>query len=81
MFEWIITLGDEINLFWKKFTLATILFILNRYIPLAYNLIIFCVPTSIKAGADHLPSSQPLTFDPEVSECYLFLVIISNQAI
>ena len=68
MFEWIITLRDEIDLFWKKFTLATILFILNRYIPLAYNLIAFYNPTSIQVGANGLLSSQPLNFDTGVSE-------------
>ena len=68
MFEWIITLGDEIDLFWKKFTLATILFILNRYIPLAFNLIIFYIPTSLEVSANRLPSSHPLIFDLEVSE-------------
>ncbi|KAH9917901.1 uncharacterized protein BXZ73DRAFT_105421 [Epithele typhae] len=36
-FEWLITVGDEVNLFWtKKKTVATVLFILNRYTPILY---------------------------------------------
>ena len=39
VYEWIITFGDEIDLFWrKKPTVAMCLFLLNRYIPLVYFL-------------------------------------------
>ena len=34
-YEWCITFGDEVNLFWRnKMSLATCLFVLNRYVPL-----------------------------------------------
>ena len=35
VYEWIITLGSEVNLFWKrKISLATCLFLFIRYLPL-----------------------------------------------
>ena len=38
VYEWIITLGSEVNLFWKrKISLATCLFLLNRYLPLVWQ--------------------------------------------
>ena len=38
VYEWIITLGTEVNLFWKrKISLATCLFLLNRYLPLLWQ--------------------------------------------
>ena len=40
VYEWIITLGSEVNLFWKrKISLATCLFLLNRYLPLVWQLL------------------------------------------
>ena len=37
-YEWCITFPDEVNLFWRnKKSLATWLFVLNRYLPLLYQ--------------------------------------------
>ena len=39
-YEWCITFGDEVNLFWRnRMSLATCLYILNRYLPLWYKVI------------------------------------------
>ena len=39
IYEFVITVGDEIELFWKqKRTLAFALFLINRYLVLVYNL-------------------------------------------
>ena len=39
IYEFVITVGDEIELFWKqKRTLAFALFLINRYLVLIYNL-------------------------------------------
>ena len=43
-YELCITIGDEINLFWKrKPTLATLVFAFNRYTPLTYQLVSWLV--------------------------------------
>ena len=45
-FEWLITFGAEVSLFWqKKLSIAAALFVFNRLAPLAYNLSGFYVPT------------------------------------
>ena len=37
LYEWFITASDEIDLFWKKKkTVATYLFLFNRYVPPVY---------------------------------------------
>ncbi|TFK79019.1 hypothetical protein K466DRAFT_506330, partial [Polyporus arcularius HHB13444] len=37
VFEWAITFGREVDLYWRdKFSVATILFLLNRYMPIVY---------------------------------------------
>ena len=39
LYEFLITFGAEVNLFWRKrFTGASILFFINRYVVLFYNL-------------------------------------------
>ena len=39
VYDWLVTLDEEINLFWrKKKTVATYLFLFNRYVPLVYFL-------------------------------------------
>ncbi|PIL30379.1 hypothetical protein GSI_07564 [Ganoderma sinense ZZ0214-1] len=40
LYEYVITLGIEVDLFWgKEITGASIVFFLNRYLALAYNLV------------------------------------------
>ena len=51
-YEWIITVGEEIDLFWtKKKSMATALFLLNRYAALTYALSDFYSPTSTKVSS------------------------------
>ncbi len=43
-YDWIINLGDEIDYFWdfrrgRKLTAATLLYVLNRYPPIIYELL------------------------------------------
>ena len=48
-YEYLITLSREVDLFWKrKFTMASALFIVNRYLVLAVN--ILDMPYSIIVG-------------------------------
>ena len=50
-FEWIVTLDDDIDLFWKKRkTLATGLFLINRLFPMVYALSAFVIPGSSQVG-------------------------------
>ena len=52
LYEWIITFDEEVELFWrKKRSVATLLFLLNRYIPLAYALSDFASPTTFEVCA------------------------------
>ena len=40
VYEWCITFSDEVNLFWKnKKSLATFIFLLNRYLPLIFEVV------------------------------------------
>lgn len=42
LFDYVLLLREEISLFWlDKLTIATALFIANRYITLGYNLFLF----------------------------------------
>ena len=42
-YDYLITFGDEVQLFWRrKWTGATVLFILNRYIVLLVHIISLC---------------------------------------
>ena len=52
VYEWATTFPDEINFFWKqKKTLATGLFLLNRYAPIIYILSSF-------SGASATPAAS-----------------------
>ena len=40
MYEFMITFNKEVELFWRRrFTLSSILFLVNRYVPLVVNMI------------------------------------------
>lgn len=41
MYEFVFTFDKEVELFWRrKFTLSSVLFLLNRYVPLVVNMIL-----------------------------------------
>ena len=49
-YEYIVAFGREVDLFWKrKLTMATVLFIANRYVPLAAT--IMNLPYSVTVQA------------------------------
>ena len=51
-YEWIITVSEEVDLFWtKKKSMATALFLLNRYAALTYALSDFYSPTNTKVSS------------------------------
>ena len=48
MYEFTITFNKEVELFWKrKITLSSVLFLLNRYLPLIVNMIYAPWPLSL----------------------------------
>ena len=48
MYEFTVTFNKEVELFWKrKITLSSVLFLLNRYLPLIVNMIYAPWPLSL----------------------------------
>ena len=72
IYEYVITIGDEVELFWKqKRTLASALFLINRYLVLIYNLTLlrgFYPFTLVVSASASMISNQTLTPTAEVRD-------------
>ena len=53
-YEYMVAFGREVDLFWKrKITMATVLFIVNRYVPLAATIMNLPYSVTIQVSDSH----------------------------
>ncbi|TBU33043.1 hypothetical protein BD311DRAFT_653099 [Dichomitus squalens] len=73
VYEFMITFNKEVDLFWKrKITLSSILFLLNRYLPLIVNMIYAPWPFSL-SPTTYENSCKALIYTAETLEIFQYL--------